>query len=104
MKYLLRHWSVISPEGDPYTPPEHAPLPTLQGFRRLEGQDQSEEQAVVTSSIVACSGKDIRTYSGSTYTLEEPSPDYLSWMKDHNLTYDPVNPVKFKTKLDKSLN
>jgi hypothetical protein len=103
-KYLLRNWSVIVPDRGAYTAPECAGPPCLQGFRRSEGQDQSEEQAVMTSYIVACNGKEIITYSGSLYTLEEPAPEYLIWMQENSFTYDPTQPVRFKTKADKSLN
>lgn len=104
-KYILRHWSVgTRPVTDPFMAPESTPYPTLAGYRRLPGQDQSEEEPVITSSIMKADGRVITTYSGSTYTLEEPDPDYIQWMKDNGLTYDPINPIKFKKAFDKNLN
>ena len=86
--YHLHKWSVIDcSKSDPYTAPELL-------RKQLAGVRDNEEKQVITSYIVKAEGRTITTYSGSVYILEEIAPEYLVWLRDNNINYDPENPVK----------
>ena len=53
-------------------------------------------KSVVTSYIVFSNGKEVTTYSGTLYILGEPASEYLTWMKENNIDFDPENPITFK--------
>ena len=89
--YRLHKWSVESAR-DLWQAPELASI-RLVGYR-----DDETEHRVITSPIVEINGKNITTYSGSVYILEDISPDYLQWMQDNGITFDPDNPIKDKRK------
>lgn len=84
--FHLYRWSVI---GDPYKPPEDKAL-RLSGFR-----DQDEKQ-ITTSVIVDVKGREVTTYSGSTYILEDVDPDYLKFLDATGEVYNPENPIRVK--------
>ena len=84
----LENWSVTL-RGDYYTPPE-ACSKCLQGLNE-DGFN------IVTSPIVAVNGRVVTTYSGSVYLLGTVDPNYLDWLKDNNMPYDEVNPIKHKS-------
>lgn len=87
-KYSLYKWSVVL-DDDPFRAPEINP-------GRLFGFRDQETKTVRTSPIVSANGREITTLSGSVYVLEDIDPEYLSWLEDNGLTYDPVNPIKFR--------
>lgn len=55
-------------------------------------------ERILTSSLVSATGRIVRTESGSLYQLCNPDQDYLNWMKEKNIPFDPENPVKIKGK------
>ncbi len=85
--YHLHRWSV-GELTSPYAAPE-ARLICLYGFR-----DQ-EEKSVRTSAVVEVKGREIHT-ENSIYILEDPSPEYLSWMQENHIEYDPENPIRVR--------
>lgn len=84
--YHLHRWAVI---GDPYDAPEAAKL-------RLVGYRDQDEKRVHTSVIVEVNGREITTYSGSVYILEDIDPDYLKFLDETGEIYDPDNPIRVK--------
>lgn len=84
--YHLTNWSTV---GDDYTAPEVSKL-YLSGLRVEDGR------TVTTSAVVSVNGREITTYSGSVYILEDISPDYLQFLDKIGVTYDPVNPIKIR--------
>lgn len=84
--YHLKNWSITS-ANDPYLPPEAQRL-------RLHGLRVEDDKEVTTSYIVTVDGRNITTYSGSVYILEDIDPDYLQWLKDSGRTHDPDHPIK----------
>lgn len=84
----LHRWSVID-TGSAYDAPEARKL-RLCGFR-----DQDTKR-VHTSVVVEVNGREITTYSGSVYILEDIDPDYLQFLEDMGETYDPDNPIRVK--------
>ncbi len=99
--YHLHCWSI----GSRYdNNPNAAPG---QQRRSLFGKRAEDDKEIITSYIVKVDGKNVTTYSGSVYILEDIDPTYLAWMTEHGYTYDPENPIKIiepKWELDKSLN
>ncbi len=87
-EYHLHKWSVSS-ENDPWKAPE-AQAKCLAGIRC------EDDQQVVTSPIVSIEGRRVTTASGSVYILEDIDPDYVTWMKDNDIEYDPENPIRIK--------
>ena len=87
--YHLHKWSVCMDPNDPYSAPEVS-------YKCLIGYRGDEELPVRTSYISKINGREITTASGSVYILEDISPDYLNWMKDMGIVYNPESPVKFK--------
>lgn len=85
--YYLHRWSVVG--GDPYRPPEENVI-------RLSGFRDQDERKINTSVIVGVNGREVTTYSGSVYILEDIDPDYLNFLNDTGKIYDPINPIKVK--------
>ena len=90
--YHLYKWSVVS-DNNPWHAPEQRTI-QLAGFR----DDQPKQ--IVTSSVVKIEGRNITTRSGSVYVLEDISAEYLDWMQENGITYDPNNPIKDLVKKD----
>lgn len=84
--YYLHRWSVI---GDSYKAPEA-------GVLRLSGFRDQDEKKVTTSVIVEVNGREVTTYSGSVYILEDIDSDYLEFLDKTGETYDPENPIRIK--------
>ena len=87
MIYHLYRWRVINAYNDPYRAPEANP-------KCLAGYRDKERKAVMTSAIVKAEGRQITTYSGSVYILEDMDPDYRQWLEKNNLSFDPESPLK----------
>jgi len=76
--FKLFKWSVCTRGNDFFTPPE-CMRPCLHGFR--EEADGSLKE-VSTSYMVEVDGRNITTYSGSVYTLQDIAPEYLQYLHD----------------------
>jgi len=87
--YHLHNWSVTEGPPDPYRAPER-------NHKRLHGLREEDDQHVTTGPIVKIEGRNITTYSGSVYILGAIDPDYLVWIKENNIEYDPENPIRLK--------
>ena len=87
-EFHLTNWSVTT-TPDPWTAPEARRI-------HLQGLRVEDNRNVVTSPVVAVNGKSITTLSGSIYILEEPNSDYVAWMKDNNIPFDPDAPIRVK--------
>jgi hypothetical protein len=90
--YKLHRWAVVCSYDDPYLAPEANPK-CLTGFR------DEETKEVITSPIVKMNGREMTTYSGSLYILEDVSPEYLQWMDDNGFEMDPNNPINVVKKI-----
>jgi hypothetical protein len=85
--YHLHRWSVI--DTDPYAAPEARKL-------RLRGYRDQDAKRVHTSMVVEVRGREVETYSGSIYILEDIDPDYLDFLEELGEVYDPENPIRVK--------
>lgn len=96
-KYYINNWSIgsISNRTSPYMAPEEHKL-HLQGDRRREGESSADAEGIRTSYIVSVQGKEVHTYSGSVYILEDPDPDYLEYLAQINYPYNKENPISCK--------
>jgi hypothetical protein len=86
--YFLHRWSVVN-DTDPYKAPE-------QNAVRLSGFRNQDSRRVTTSVIISVDGREVTTYSGSTYILEDIDPDYLKHLDDIGEIYNPDNPIRIK--------
>lgn len=86
--YHLHRWSVIG-DDNPYRAPEQSAI-------RLSGFRNQDSRRVTTSVIVAVNGREIETYSGSIYILEDIDPDYLKHLDSIGETYNFDNPIRIK--------
>lgn len=86
MKYHLYKWKITSKYNNPWLAPEANPI-CLIGFR------DDENFPVKTTPIVSANGREITTYSGSVYILEDIDHDYLMWCNNNNIVYDYFNPI-----------
>lgn len=87
-EYHLHKWAVVM-DGDSFTAPE-----LIQ--KRLTGVRCDDDREIVTSTIVSVEGRRVTTYSGSVYNLEDVSPEFLSWMQENGIEFDPENPIKIR--------
>jgi uncharacterized protein CbrC (UPF0167 family) len=83
--YYLKNWQVVLGD-DPYRAPE-AQTKHLQGIR-------NDGKFVTTSAIVSAQGREITTYSGSVYILEEINPEYLNWILESGSYYSEDEPIR----------
>ena len=89
----LENWSVVSTQtNESYIAPEHR-------NRHLVGEVFDHPtfwngKEIETSSIQLAEGKVVVTRSGTRYELGSPSPDYLRWLQEKGLSFDPENPIK----------
>ena len=65
-----------------------------EGRRCLYGVREGDNQPIQTSSICKIDGKLVHTSNGSIYELGEPAAEYLVWMKEQGIQYDPEQPIK----------
>lgn len=86
--YYLHRWSVVG-DDNPYKAPEEKAT-------RLSGFRNQENKCVITSVVTAVNGREVTTYSGSVYILEDIDPDYLKYLDVTGETYDPDNPIRVK--------
>lgn len=86
--YHLFKWSVGMPDNN-FMAPELRTI-HLVGFR------DKDSKRIRTSYIVSVKGCEVKTSSGSTYILEDIDLEYLQWLNDQGIDYDPDNPIKMK--------
>ncbi len=89
----IENWAVVktTTPDDLYTPPEKKPM-QLSGI--VYGHcDLPDGEDIVTSVICKTRGRVVQTRNTS-YVLGEPHADYLAWLKEHDMTYNPDEPVR----------
>ena len=88
-------WSVVG-QRTPYQAPETMTA-HLQGYvYNHPDSDIPNGDFVITSEMVDSSGLTVTTDSGTKYILGIINEEYLKYIKDSGLKYDPSNPVKVK--------
>lgn len=88
-EYNLHRWLVAGWYDNPYLAPEANPI-------CLIGYKAGDNKRTKTTPIKFANGTTITTESGSVYHLQDIHPDYLKWLDDHKIKYDPDNPIKIK--------
>jgi hypothetical protein len=87
----LLNWAVVV--LNPFAPPEVPKQVRGTVYDHPKHKDGSE---ICTSYVVACDKRIIETSSGTKYLLEQPHPDYVRFMKENKIAFDPENPIKMK--------
>lgn len=92
----LSDWSVVSLDPSGYSAPE-ACVRVLRGAVRGHRRFQDGHR-VLTSRIIAVSGRMITTSSGSSYELVgDPDLQYLEYLDSIGMRYNAEEPIKVKT-------
>lgn len=89
----LDNWSVRL-SGDAYTAPEMREtliIGTVSDSPKFETGSN-----IVTSAIVASSGRTVTTCNGTVYTLGLVDPLYKTWLDENSLVLDEDNPIKLR--------
>ncbi len=90
----LECWCV---RADPYRAPELGGA-WLRG--RVYGHPKfTDGDRIDTGSLVSAEGRTVRT-AKTVYQLGEPDPEWLTWMAEKGIAFDPENPVKIKESAD----
>lgn len=91
MTARLENWSVTACW---YSAPELGRT-YLQGT--VFGHPKKEDgKVVITSRVLSVEDKTVQTRN-TTYELGTVDPDYVVWMEDNGIEFDPENPIKMKT-------
>lgn len=91
---ILRKWSLICRDSV-YTAPELRRV-YVQGI--VEGHRKIlNGKIILTSHIERVLDKNnVQTYSGTTYTLADPDPKWVDWMKCTGYQFDESDPLNFE--------
>jgi len=94
-KATLENWSMQEGPpraGDIYRAPETV------GPRKHLHADHPIKPGMyfTTSRIVESDGRLVQTKSGSVYRLGEPDPEWLAWMADNGIDFDPSQPITIR--------
>jgi len=90
--YKLDNWAVHSTNDNPYYPPD-----AFDKFLSGEVSNHPKYQdgsRIRTSWIEKVHGRYVTTSSGSVYVLANPHPDYVKWMNENNIEYNPDKPIR----------
>lgn len=92
-KRQITEWGAYA-AGRPWDAPECCGI--FVGGRTID--DGGKPTNINTSRVVASDGRFVLTRSGSVYELVgAPSPDYLVWLSEQGLTFDPAQPIKVRS-------
>lgn len=87
----LENWSVIH-DGGVYAAPELHAL-TLTGT--VFGHPvKADGKVVITSPVEVVLGRTVKTSSGTVYELGDAATEYVTWLRDQALPFDPDEPIR----------
>lgn len=85
----LESWSA---GRDPYKAPEISSL-VLHG--RVYGHDTfTDGETIITAGVTVVDGRAVTVADGHTFKLGEPARDYVDWMANEGIPFDPENPAR----------
>jgi hypothetical protein len=90
---VIDNWACIYNNGDVFTPPE---LRGLMVDGRVKGHPKYPDDEIILTSIIRKVEKDIIFTQNSIYRLGEPRKDWLDWLKENGIKFDPENPIKIR--------
>ena len=86
----LEDWMPVR-GGGPYEAPERAGVRIV--GRVYDKPAREDGTQVKTSRVVHVLGCLISTEGGSVYRLGEPKTDWLTWLADNDMPFDPETPL-----------
>lgn len=93
MKYpVIENWFVSDVSG-PHTPPEHRSIVVCGEVHGHKSRPDGDK--IQTSRIQSIRGKVIATLN-SKYRLGTVKKDYLDWMKEKGIEFNPDKPIRVK--------
>ncbi len=89
----IENWSLKGSGGGPYDPPETRRY-TVSG--QVFGNPKfNDGERITTSYLVAVSGCEVETHSGSVYRLGRLSDEYMEWCRENGCHIPtPDKPIK----------
>lgn len=90
---VIENWACVYSEECSFKAPERSILlvkGTVFGHSKYK-----DGKTIQTSCIREVEGKIIHTQN-STYRLGEPKKEWLDWMKENGIDFDPENPIRTK--------
>ncbi len=91
MPVLLENWSVGVFSNVYQAPEMRSSYLTGTVYGHPRKKDGTE---IDTTPIAAVNGLLVTTRTGTVYQLGAPNPEYLSWLKENNIPFDPAEPIK----------
>lgn len=95
----LNNWSCVTRTANPYQAPEL-------GYLAVSGELGEDHdyghkvrkagQKITTSKVVKSEGTQIMTNSGTIYDLGTPDPEYLEYLAEKGIDFDPQWPIKLR--------
>jgi len=93
MNPTIENWNVRSVARDEYDPPEVQGI--LVSGMVFDSPKFDDGTRITTSTVVAISGNEVNTRSGSVYRLGNPNPDYMIWCVENGCHIPtPKEPIK----------
>lgn len=90
---VIDNWACVCSEEHAFLPPE---LKVLLIKGTVTGHPKYPDgKRIQTSCIRRADGKIVYTQN-SIYKLGEPRKDWLDWMEENGIKFDPENPIKIK--------
>jgi hypothetical protein len=90
---VIDNWACVYGNGDAFTPPELRDL-MVEGC--VNGHYKYPDGKIILTSCIRKVEKDIIFTQNSTYRLGEPRKDWLDWLKENGIEFDPENPIKIR--------
>jgi hypothetical protein len=90
-KCIIENWHI---EGDLFTPPELAVLKVV-GKPINHPDPKFDGSRNIVATVLNANGRIIKT-KNSTYKLGTPNKEYINWMKENSISFDPENPITIK--------
>ena len=97
----LENWSVVVRPKDPYQAPElWATILAGNVYGHSKPDVFPDGSEINTSLVVSVKGREVKTYSGSVYTLGKVDENYVKWCEENGAAtrerLEGPEPVKFK--------
>lgn len=90
---VIDNWACVCRNDNASIPPEFRKL-IIKG--RVKGHPKYPDNKSIITSDVCKVQKDIIFTRNSVYRLGKPKQDWLDWMKENGIEFDPENPIKIR--------
>lgn len=92
MTARLENWKCL---GANYAAPEVNALALIGTVYDHPTARHFDGKEIQTSRVMSADGRTVQTRN-TTYELGEADPDFVQWMEDNDIKFDPENPITLK--------